>query len=147
MKGHGFTNGKENLIAARFWEGQNFICAARPLKWARALAPEGCFLFARSSLAVLALALLFSTYTLAGAGADTYKAKCSWCHGGNGAGDTVLGKNLKVRPLGSADVQKQSDDELATIVGKGKNMMPSFDRKLSREQIADVVKYIRSLKK
>ena len=26
MKGHGFTNGKENLIAARFWEGQNFIC-------------------------------------------------------------------------------------------------------------------------
>jgi mono/diheme cytochrome c family protein len=44
-------------------------------------------------------------------------------------------------------VQKQSDDELATIISKGKSKMPSFDRKLSKDQIADVVKYIRSLKK
>jgi mono/diheme cytochrome c family protein len=63
------------------------------------------------------------------------------------SGDTVLGTNLKIRSLGSADVQKQSDDELATIISKGNNRMPSFDRKLSKDQIADVVKYIRSLKK
>ena len=88
-----------------------------------------------------------STYAPADTGADTYKAKRSACHGANGAGDTMLGKNLQIRALASADVQKQSDDELATIIGKGKNRIPPFDRKLSRDQIGAVEMYIRSLKK
>jgi len=93
------------------------------------------------------LALLFSTYTFADSGADTYKTKCSACHGKNGAGDTMLGKNLKLRPLGSDEVQERSDDELFTIISKGKNRMPPFDRKLSKDQIRDLVKHVRSLKK
>ena len=97
--------------------------------------------------AVILLALLFSTYTFADSGADVYKTKCSACHGKNGAGDTMLGKNLKLRPLSSDDVQQQSDDELFTIISKGKKRMPPFDRKLSRDQIHDLVKHIRSLKK
>jgi cytochrome c5 len=97
--------------------------------------------------AVILLALLCSTYTFADSGADVYKTKCSACHGKNGAGDTMLGKNLKLRPLSSDDVQKQSDDELFTIISKGKKRMPPFDRKLSRDQIHDLVKHIRSLKK
>ena|SRR5271157_4651595 len=101
----------------------------------------------RAPLALILLALVFSTYTLADSGADTYKAKCSACHGAHGAGDTMLGKNLNLRALGSADVQKQSDDELSTIISRGKNRMPSFDRKLSKEQIRDVVRFIRTLKK
>jgi len=61
----------------------------------------------------------------------------------------MIGKNLNLRALGSVDAQRQSDDELFTIIsrGKNKNRMPSFDRKLSKEQIRDVVKYIRTLKK
>jgi len=97
--------------------------------------------------AVILLALLFSTYTFADSGADVYKTKCSACHGKNGAGDSMLGKNLKLRPLSSDDVQKQSDDELFTIISKGKKRMPPFERKLSRDQIHDLVKHIRSLKK
>jgi len=93
------------------------------------------------------LPLLFSTYTFADSGANIYKMKCSACHGSNGAGDTMLGKNLKLRSLASDQVQKQSDDELAAIISRGKNRMPAFDRKLSKEQIGDVVKYIRSLKR
>jgi cytochrome c6 len=100
----------------------------------------------KASLAILLLALL-STYTLADSGADAYKTKCSACHGANGAGDTMLGKNLKLRSLASAEVQNQSDDELAIIISKGKDKMPPYDRKLSKDQIGDVVKYIRSLKK
>jgi mono/diheme cytochrome c family protein len=112
------------------------------------VAPSGAGLRIRASLAVIALALVFSTYTLADSGADTYKTKCSACHGANGTGDTtMLGKNLKLRALGSADVQKQSDDELAAIIGKGRNRMPPFDGRLSKDQIRDLVKYIRSLKK
>jgi mono/diheme cytochrome c family protein len=100
-------------------------------------------------VALILLALLFSTYTLADSGAEIYKTKCSACHGANGAGDTMIGRNLNLRALGSADAQRQSDDELFTIIsrGKNKNRMPSFDRKLSKEQIRDVVRYIRTLKK
>jgi mono/diheme cytochrome c family protein len=101
----------------------------------------------RASFAKILLALFFSTYVFADSGADIYKTKCSACHGKNGAGDTMLGKNLKLRPLSSNDVQKQSDDELFTIISKGKKRMPPFDRKLSKDQIHDLVKYIRSLKK
>ncbi len=101
----------------------------------------------RASLAVLTLALVFSTYTFAEGGADTYKAKCAACHGASGAGDTTMGKNLKIRDLGSADVQKQSDADLDTIITKGKGKMPAYDGKLTKEQIDGLVKYIRTLKK
>ena len=101
----------------------------------------------KASLAVLTLALVFSTYTFAEGGADTYKAKCAACHGASGAGDTTMGKNLKIRDLGSADVQKQSDADLDTIITKGKGKMPAYDGKLTKEQIDGLVKYIRTLKK
>jgi mono/diheme cytochrome c family protein len=98
-------------------------------------------------LLVLALALVFSTYTFADAGADTFKAKCAACHGPNGAGDTTMGKNLKLKDLGSAEVQKLSDGDLTTAITKGKGKMPAYDGKLTKEQIGDVVKFIRTLKK
>jgi len=100
----------------------------------------------RASLAVLALALIFSTYTFADAGAD-YKAKCAACHGASGAGDTMMGKNLKIRDLGSAEVQAQSDADLTAVITKGKGKMPAYDGKLSADQIGDIVKWIRTLKK
>ena len=99
------------------------------------------------SLAVVLLALLLTAYAVADGGAVTYREHCSACHGAKGAGDTMIGKNLQMLPLGSDEVQNKSDDELATIISKGKNRMPAFDRKLSQDQISAVVKYIRSLKK
>jgi mono/diheme cytochrome c family protein len=100
----------------------------------------------RASFAVLVLALICSTYTFADGAAD-YKAKCAMCHGPTGAGDTVMGKNMKLKDLGSAEVQKQSDDELTTIIAKGKGKMPPQEGKFSKEQINDLVKFIRTLKK
>jgi mono/diheme cytochrome c family protein len=129
----------------RFVSGHRFSDAVNRQP---SIAPSGSGRRIRAAwLAAIALALLLSSYTSADTGADIYKQKCSACHAANGAGDTMLGKNLKIRPLGSGDVQKQSDEELTTIIAKGKNRMPSFDRKLSKEQIGDVVRYIRSLKK
>lgn len=101
----------------------------------------------KPALVILALALLFSAYALADGGAEIYKAKCSACHGASGAGDTMLGRNMTLRALGSDEVQRQSDEELASITSRGKNKMPAYDRKLSKDQIAAVVKFIRSLKK
>lgn len=102
----------------------------------------------RALLVASLLAFLFSSaYALAESGADIYKAKCAACHGAHGAGDTMLGKNLKLRPLDSPEVQQQSDAELATIISRGRNRMPAFDGKLTQQQIGDVVRYIRLLKK
>ncbi|MFI5102294.1 MAG: c-type cytochrome [Terriglobales bacterium] len=131
-------------ILGGFVSGHRFSDASnRP----PSIAPVGAGRQVRPPLAVILLALLFSTYALADTGADTYKTKCSACHGVNGAGDTMIGRNLKLRALGSADVQQQSDEELATIIAKGKNKMPAYDRKLSKDQIHDLVRYIRALKK
>lgn len=99
------------------------------------------------TLHALVALLLFSTYSLAESGAVTYKEHCSACHAANGAGDTMLGKNMNLRPLASPEVQKQSDEELFAITAKGKKGMPAYDRKLSKQQIGDVVKYLRTLKK
>jgi cytochrome c6 len=100
----------------------------------------------RAVLTVLAFTLVFSTWSLADGGADTFKAKCAMCHGADGKGETSMGKTLKLRDLGSADVQSQSDSDLSGIITNGKGKMPKYDGKLTADQISDLVKYIRTLK-
>jgi mono/diheme cytochrome c family protein len=58
-----------------------------------------------------------------------------------------MGKANKLRDLSSADVQKQSDDNLATIISAGKGKMPAYGKSLKAEQVKEVVAYIRSLAK
>ena len=98
------------------------------------------------SLALILLVSFVSTGALADSTTDIYKRKCAACHGASGDGDTMLGKNLKIRSLRSPEVQKQSDEELFNIISKGRYKMPAFDRKLSKEQIRELVRHIRSLK-
>ena len=100
----------------------------------------------KAVLTLLAFTLVFSTWSLADGAADTYKAKCAACHGADGKGETSMGKMMKIRDLGSADVQSQSDADLANIVTNGKGKMPKYDGKLTADQISDLVKYIRTLK-
>jgi mono/diheme cytochrome c family protein len=91
---------------------------------------------------------VFATTARAQTGGEAlYKGKCVACHGADGKGDTAVGKANKVRDLGSADVQKQSDDEVAGIISNGKGKMPAYGKSLKAEQIKDLVAYIRSLKK
>jgi len=97
--------------------------------------------------AVLMLAIVFSGSSLAQGGADVFKAKCALCHGPDGKGQTPMGKNMNVRDLGSADVQSQSDADLNNSITNGKGKMPKYDGKLTKDQISDLVKYIRTLKR
>jgi cytochrome c6 len=101
----------------------------------------------RAFLVVLAIAFTLSTRTFAADAAADYKAKCALCHGAEGKGDTPSGKAMKVKDLASDDVQKQSDADLTAVIAKGKKPMPGYEGKLTPEQIAGIVKYIRSLKK
>ncbi len=98
----------------------------------------------------LAGALLLGVYLLGSpAKADvaaaeaTFKTKCAGCHGADAKGKEAL----KTRDLSSADVQKQSDAELAGIITNGKPpKMPPY-KSMTPEQVKDMVSYIRSLKK
>jgi cytochrome c6 len=97
---------------------------------------------------VLAGITLLSVPAQAQTGGEAlYKAKCVACHGADGKGETAVGKTNKIRDLGSADVQGQSDDVLAGIIGSGKGKMPAYGKSLKPEQIKDLVTYIRTLKK
>jgi mono/diheme cytochrome c family protein len=58
-----------------------------------------------------------------------------------------MGKRLSIKDLGSADVQKQSDADLNTVIAKGKGKMPGYEGKLTGDQIQELVKFIRTLKK
>ena len=80
-------------------------------------------------------------------GAALFKAKCAMCHGPDGSGLTPVGRSLKVRNLGSADVQKQSDAELSRIILDGKNKMPANKGKLSDAEVKALIAHIRTLKK
>lgn len=102
-------------------------------------------------LALLALVLLVVVFTvtpsLAQDAAATFKGKCAMCHGADGSGKTTMGEKFGIRDLRSTDVQKQTDAQLSEIVTKGKNKMPAYDGKLTKEQIDQLVAFVRDLGK
>ena len=102
------------------------------------------------TFSILAMAILFqvssqAAITPAGDGAGTYKTKCVACHAADGSGNTTAGKSLKVRDLRSAEVQKQSDDQLFNLIAKGKGKMPGYEKTLGAEKCKELVAYVRHL--
>ena len=84
------------------------------------------------------------------AAAEVYMRQCSFCHGADGSGNTPVGKNFKLRALGSAEVQQMSDDQLFDIINQGTAQgtakMPAFG-KLGHDTIHGLVAYVRGFKK
>jgi mono/diheme cytochrome c family protein len=100
------------------------------------------------AIACVTGAISFAGPTAAKTGGEAlYKTKCVACHGADGKGETAIGKANKLRDFGSADVQKQSDDELGGIITSGKGKMPAYGKSLKPEQVKDLVAYIRTFKK
>jgi cytochrome c6 len=104
-------------------------------------------LLIKSCLLILALALVLPAFSVAAdSGPDLFATKCAACHGKDGSASTPMGKNLKIRDLRLAVVQKQSDKDLTETVSKGKGKMPAYSGKLTDDQIKELVKFIRTLK-
>jgi cytochrome c6 len=81
------------------------------------------------------------------AGADTYKAKCAMCHGPDGTAATPMGKMMNIPSFKNPDQVKATDAALIAITKDGKGKMPSYNGKLTDDQIRDVVSFIRTLQK
>lgn len=106
----------------------------------------------KKTLTIVTLCILIAAPSaLAGGGgsdgAAIYKAKCAMCHGPDGAGQTTMGKNMKLRAFGSAEVQKQTDAELVKWIADGKGKMPAYKAKLTPADIDALVALIRTMKK
>ncbi len=103
-------------------------------------------------IAVAAVVLAAFAFATAPAKADTaaaeatFKAKCAMCHGPDGKGETATGKTMKVKDLGSEEVQKMSDADLSAAISSGKGKMPPY-KTLTADQVKDLVAYIRTFGK
>jgi mono/diheme cytochrome c family protein len=89
-------------------------------------------------------------------GSKVVARRCAQCHGATGMGDgkALQELNIPVKPKPWTDkalMANFSDDQLTQIITQGgkavgkSGSMPKFKNKLSNEQIADVVAYVRSL--
>jgi cytochrome c6 len=100
---------------------------------------------------VAAAALLALLAMMPAARADdaktTYGKKCVACHAADGTGSTPAGQKLGAHDLASADVQKESEADMAEIIAKGKNKMPAYAKSLSADDIKGLVAYIRTFAK
>jgi mono/diheme cytochrome c family protein len=101
---------------------------------------------------VLAAALCGLLWTASARAADDatvklYSTKCAGCHGADGTGQTTVGKVLKVRDLHDPEVQKMTDEEITTLITKGKDKMPANEKTLKPDQVKALVVYTRELMK
>ncbi|HUO26211.1 MAG TPA: c-type cytochrome [Candidatus Aquilonibacter sp.] len=106
-------------------------------------------LFPRIGLAALLACALLSLGTSPARAQDaaaTFKAKCAMCHGADGKG-SAMGQKMGVHDFASAEVQKETDAELAEIISGGKGRMPAYKDRLKESEIKDLVAYIRTLGK
>lgn len=100
---------------------------------------------------ILSVLLVLPVLVLAGGdaakGKATYASKCAMCHGAGGEGKDAMAKVLKVefRHLGAKEVQAKKDDELKKEIVQGTGKMKPV--KLTDEEAANVIAFVRTLKK
>ena len=101
---------------------------------------------------VLSGVLLFTSASLPAAdaakGKEVFEKKCAMCHAKDLKGNPAMAKMFKLDQsalnLVKKDTQDKKDADLITITTKGKGKMPAQEGKLSADDIANTVAYIRS---
>jgi cytochrome c6 len=79
---------------------------------------------------------------------ENFQTYCSVCHGDDGKGQTVEGKKKGARDFTNARWQDKVDDaRLVRSITKGREKMPSFEKKLSADEIKALVAEVRTLAK
>jgi mono/diheme cytochrome c family protein len=105
----------------------------------------------RIMLTIVTLTGLSATAALAAdakAGQDVFAKSCKSCHGADGTPNPSIAKMMKVdmKNLGSAEVQAQSDGDIAKIITEGKGKMKPV-KSVSGPAVDNVVAYVRTLKR
>lgn len=90
---------------------------------------------------------LVSRQASAAPAVDLYKTKCVMCHGADGSGKTPMGKRLSLRDLRTEEIQRQPDSGLMEAIENGKGRMPAQKGRLAKDEIRQLVGYVRELAK
>ena len=74
-----------------------------------------------------------------------FKKNCEACHGPEATGGLVKvdKKQIKVPSLKAEHAIKHPDDKLIKMITNGEEEMPAFKDKMSQQEIADMVRFIR----
>jgi mono/diheme cytochrome c family protein len=85
----------------------------------------------------------------ANAGAMLYKKHCASCHGKVGLGDGVKARQLETFPgdFSGEAYQGQTDGDHFYKTKFGRNEMPAYEKKVSDDDIWNMVNYMRTFKK
>lgn len=95
---------------------------------------------------VAVLLLPFGLALAAPDGKALYDQKCAMCHGGNGVAKEMWAKKGMKNLNDEAWQKANADEAIAKVIAEGNSArnMPAYKDKLSAEEIASVVKQIRS---
>ena len=81
-------------------------------------------------------------------GRAVYGANCVRCHGADGAGHTRMADIVEPPDLTDPAWQRQrSNARMIASVSNGHGQMPAFKKKLSRQEIAASIAYVRTLRR
>jgi mono/diheme cytochrome c family protein len=124
------------------------VCISRVLGWTAA----GLVVLLAGATAVLLLAPLPPASPGPEPGRTLYQAHCASCHGSDGRGRSWRARVLLLRPgdLAGPEAAAWPERYLAEVIrhggsSLGKPGMPAFGFVLTDAQVAEVVRYVRSL--
>src|ERR1044072_8230791 len=74
-----------------------------------------------------------------------YKKHCEACHGEQATGGLVKvdNKQIKVPSLKADHAIKHTDDQITKMITNGEEEMPAFKDKMSAQEIAQMVRFVR----
>ncbi len=81
-------------------------------------------------------------------GRAVYADKCARCHGSDGKGRTRMGETVEPPDLSDpAWMSGRSNARMVASVTHGRGSMPAFKKKLTRQEIAAAIAYVRTLRR
>ncbi len=81
-------------------------------------------------------------------GREVYMSNCGRCHGADGAGHTRMAEIVEPPDMTDRAWQRgRSTSRMVASVANGRGQMPAFKKKLSRQEIAAAVAYVRTLRR
>jgi cytochrome c6 len=97
----------------------------------------------RRALLILALLSPAGTAYAQTGGRELYIAKCSACHGPDGAGNTSVGRSLKLNDIRPA-IKSMTDEQLRQVILEGKGKMPA-NKKFDDERVHNLTLFLHDL--
>ena len=102
----------------------------------------------KMKMSLISIAFLLAAPAAFGDIAEVYVKNCASCHAKDGTGNTVMGKKSKARDYTDAKVQASfTDAEALKVILEGKDKMKGYKDKITAEEAAAQVKFIRAFKK